>query len=71
MTLPNMDDIPNYTGGIDGCSYDVEIATKNNYRFYDYWEPETVNEKHWQAKNLVHILNLIEAEFEFKRLSCD
>ena len=62
LTLPNQDDVPNYGGGADGRTYNVEVATKNQYRFYGYWEPHEYQDKFWQAKNMVDILNLLEQE---------
>ena len=40
----------------------VEVATKNQYRFYGYWEPHEYQNKFWQAKNMADILNLFEQE---------
>ena len=63
MTLPNMEDIPgledNWT---DGVTYNVEIATKNQYRFYGYHLPDKFEDRFWQAKNMTAILNLIQTE---------
>jgi hypothetical protein len=64
MSLPNMDDIPGLEDGwTDGITYNVEIATKTQYRFYGYHLPGEFAEQYWQAKNMVSILNLIEDEF--------
>lgn len=62
LTLPNQDDIPNYGGGNDGRTYNVEVATKNQYRFYGYWEPQEHQDKFWQAKNMASILSLFKHE---------
>jgi hypothetical protein len=63
-TLPNMDNIPGlFDGWTDGISYNVEIATKKQYRFYTYHLPDKFQDKFWQAKNMVDILKLIETEF--------
>lgn len=62
VTLPTQDDVKGYSGGMDGSTYNVEIATKNQYRFYGYWEPEQFQDKFWQAKYMADILNLIELE---------
>jgi len=62
LTLPNQHDIPNYGGGADGRTYNVEVATKNQYRFYGYWEPQDYQDMFWQAKNMADILKLIEDE---------
>ena len=63
-TLPNMDDIPELDDGwTDGISYNVELATKKQYRFFGYHLPDKFQDKYWQAKNMVDILKLIETEF--------
>lgn len=61
-TLPSQDDIKGYRGGDDGRTYNVEVATKNQYRFYGYWEPQEYQTKFWQAKNMADILKLFEIE---------
>jgi len=63
LTLPDQNDIPSYGGGNDGNTYNIEVATKNQYRFYGYWEPQVYQDKYWQAKNMVDILKLIKQEF--------
>jgi hypothetical protein len=62
LTLPNQDDVKGYSGGFDGRTYNIEIATKNQYRFYGYWEPQEYQDKFWQAKNMADILKLFETE---------
>jgi hypothetical protein len=63
-TLPHMSDIPGLRDGwTDGVSYNVEVATKDQYRFYGYHLPDKFQDKYWQAKNMVDILNLIGSEF--------
>jgi hypothetical protein len=62
LTLPNQRDIEGYSLGTDGKTYNVEIATKNQYRFYGYWEPQEYQDRFWQAKNMTDILNLFETE---------
>ena len=62
VTLPSQDDIKGYSGGDDGRTYNVEVATKNQYRFYGYWEPQEYQSKFWQAKNMADILKLFETE---------
>lgn len=64
MTLPNQDDIKSYGGGFDGRTYNVEVSTKNKYRFYGYWEPQEYQDKFWQAKNMTDILKLFETELD-------
>jgi hypothetical protein len=62
ITLPNQDDVKGYGGGLDGRTYNIEIATKNQYRFYGYWEPQNRQDNFWQAKNIADILKLLDAE---------
>lgn len=62
LTLPDQGSIPEYGFGLDGRTYNVEIATKHQYRFYGYWEPQHNAEKLWQAKNMTDILSLFERE---------
>jgi hypothetical protein len=62
VTLPDSHDIANYSSGDDGVTYDIEIATKNQYRFYSYWGPSWNEDKIWQARNISAILKLIEEE---------
>lgn len=65
LTLPDMDDIQNLRDNwLDGVDYNVEIATKNQYRFYEYHMPDKFQDEFWQAKNMMGILNLIQDEFE-------
>jgi hypothetical protein len=65
-TLPDMHQIPGMEGGLDGITYNIEYATKYQYRYYGYWGPAEFQDKYWQAKNMVKILNLIEKEFGIK-----
>ncbi len=62
VTLPTQDDVEGYSAGDDGRTYNVEVATKNQYRFYSYWEPQKNKNQFWQAKNMTEILNLLETE---------
>ncbi len=62
VTLPNQEDVKGYGSGFDGRTYNIEVATKNQYRFYGYWEPQQFQSKFWQAKNMADILNLFEIE---------
>lgn len=52
-------------GGMDGEDYCVEIATRDEYRFYKYWSPETTESKFWGSKNMVEIMRLLEKECSF------
>lgn len=64
MTLINMEDIPGLQDSWDdGVTYNVEVAEKRLYRFYSYHLPEKFEDKYWQAKKMVQILNLISNEF--------
>lgn len=62
VTLPTQDDVEGYSAGSEGRTYSVELATKDQYRFYSYWEPQVYQDKFWQAKNMSEILKLIETE---------
>ena len=62
LTLPNQRDIKGYSLGTDGRTYNIEVATKNQYRFYGYWEPQEYQNKFWQAKNMSDILKLFETD---------
>lgn len=61
--LPNANKINGYSFGTDGRQFNIEVATKNQYRFYGYWEPQLNREKFPQAKNMADILQLIKDEF--------
>lgn len=64
-TLPDMNNIPglidSYT---DGVGYNVEIATKKQYRFYNYHLPEEFADKFWEAKKMTQIIKLIATELK-------
>jgi len=62
ITLPDSNDIPGYESGNDGNTYSVEIATPNQYRFYNYWTPSLFQDSLWQAKNMVDIITLLDKE---------
>lgn len=62
VTLPTMNSISGYEGGKDGKMFNVEIASKNQYRFYSYWEPQVYQDKFWQAKNIAELLDLFRTE---------
>jgi len=63
MTLPNMEEIPNLQDNwTDGVTYNIEIATKKQYRFYGYHLPDKFEDRFWQAKNMTGILSLISTE---------
>jgi len=63
MSLPNMNDIPGiHDDWDDGVTFNIEIATKDQYRFYSYHSPDNFKDKFWQAKEMTNILNLISTE---------
>ena len=64
LTLPDHFDIPGYANSraTDGNTYNVEVATKNQYRYYGYWEPDLYKNKYWEAKNMAAILELLHQE---------
>ena len=62
VTLPSMVNIVGDEGGKDGKTFNVEVATKNQYRFYTYWEPHDYQNKFWQAKNMAEIIDLLKTE---------
>jgi hypothetical protein len=63
VTLPNMDNIPGLVDMIDdGVDFNIEIASKYQYRFYGYHSPEYFQDKFWQAKNMTQIVKLIREE---------
>lgn len=67
--LPDMDSLPgNEFDIIEGNVFSVEVATKNKYRLYTYVNPYEFEKIWWQAKNMENILQLIEKEFNFKRI---
>lgn len=61
-SLPDDSNVPGYGLGMDGNTYNVEVATKNQYRFYGYWEPQHYQDRFWQAKNMAAILTLLKEE---------
>ncbi len=61
-TLPN-----GPSGGMDGTSYNIEVATNDTYRYYSYWSPETTQAKFWGSRNMAEIIRLIEKVCAFKR----
>ena len=64
-TLPNMDAIPGLDDSwLDGVTFNIEIATKNQYRFYGYHVPYQFADKFWQAKKMTEILNLLSNELK-------
>ena len=65
MTLPNMNDIPGLVDKWhDGVTYNIEVATKKQYRFYGYHLPGKFEDKYWQAKKMTEILTLVSTHLK-------
>lgn len=63
MTLQNQRDIKGFNLMIfDGDTYCVEIATRDDYRFYSYNSPD-MTKKYRDAKKMNRILKLVKREF--------
>lgn len=63
MTLPDSEAI----GGMEvkwthPNVYYVEVATKNHYRFYKYYDPHRFADKFWQAENMLRIESLMKTQ---------
>jgi hypothetical protein len=56
------------SGGADGTTYCIEIASKTKYRFYSLWSPETRVTTSKNAKIFEDLLQVIESEFKFTRI---
>lgn len=64
-TLPDMNNIPGLIDSwTDGVGYNVEIATKKQYRFYNFHMPEEFSDKFWEAKKMTQIIKLIATELK-------
>jgi hypothetical protein len=65
LTLPDDEEIPNFepTGSTDGNWVELEISTKNAYRYYSYANHDFPIHEYWQTKNEAQILKLISKEF--------
>jgi len=68
MSLPDMRKISNYPDIADGNGISIETAIISKYRYYSYQEPIYAQERVKEARNIEQILELIESEFDFKRL---
>ena len=67
LELPNMDDIKGLEDyWTDGITYNVEIGTKDKYRFYSYHLPNKFL-NFWQAKNMMEILDIVQSEFNIPK----
>lgn len=61
MTLPDSRTIAGMeVKWTHASGYYVEVATKNNYRFYSYYDPHRFADKFWQAENMLQIEALIQ-----------
>jgi hypothetical protein len=68
ISLPDMEKLPGIKDTWeDGVNYSVEISVKGNYRFYNYHLPEKFQNKYWQARNMIAILDLVDKEFGIKK----
>ena len=56
-----------YAHATDASMIEVEIATKHKYKIYRYSDP-LHNKDFFGAKSMVEIMDLIEEEFDFKRI---
>ncbi|MDP3665971.1 MAG: hypothetical protein Q8R50_04760 [Sediminibacterium sp.] len=68
--LPDQAKVAGYKDilGADGVSYNVEVATKEEYRFYSYWQPGAYKKKFKEAMSMESALEFLEKELSFKRL---
>ena len=67
VELPDASQLPNYALCQDGDGVTIEISTQRRYRIYNY-SCFASNEGIWQAKNIEKFMELIEYEFNFKRI---
>ncbi len=65
LTLPSCESY--YAHATDASMIDVEIATKHKYKNYLYSNP-LHHEDFFGAKSMVEIMDLLEEEFNFKRI---
>jgi len=70
MGLPDQRKVSGYKEmlGADGVSYNVEVATKEEYRFFSYWQPDIYKKESKEAMNMELTLEFLEKELSFKRL---
>ena len=68
LTLADVADIEGWKHGLSSHSTGptIEIATKNTYRYYRYYDLDTVYNNFWQTKNICEIIELLKKEFNFK-----
>jgi hypothetical protein len=65
-TLPDSDSLKNYNVPTDGGAIDIEYIKAKDFRSYSYSAPRDNYKQIAEARKVVHILNLIENEFDFK-----
>ena len=69
LTLPDDNNIPNFerSSATDGEWVQIEISTRDTYRFYGYDNPgccsQEKEDKYWQVKNVLKIIRLLSTEF--------
>jgi len=70
LTLPDESKVAGINPGAvtDGWGVTVEIATKKVYRYYGYGNPDYFYRKAEEARNINHILVLIDKEFGLKNV---
>jgi hypothetical protein len=68
MTLPDMNEVNDSMIATEVGGVGVEISTKSKYRFYHYLDPSLFDDSILEAKKMGQIMQLIENEFDFKRL---
>lgn len=69
LSLPDHTKIDNYEPCYDAYGLTIEFATEKQYRIYNYPCFLSYSEKYWQAKNVESILELLEKELDFDRLT--
>lgn len=70
MKLPDQSKVAGYKDilGADGVNYSIEVATKEEYRFYSYWQPDVYKTEFKEAMSMALILEFLEKELSFKKL---
>lgn len=68
ITLPDANNIPDYTFATNSRSLIVEISTSKFYRLYSYDEPFYNSKKIQEAKYIEDIIHVLQDELQFKML---
>lgn len=71
LALPDEQNIPGYPVSYNSNTVNIEVGTRCKYRFYSFTVPNRNAEEWPQAKKMVSILNLIEAELGFPNTISD